>query len=233
MPPMRTILITGAQGFIGRHVARAAALRGDRVVGIGLGEWTEETWRKWGLSAWHEVELTVENLVSCAVVPDVVVHCAGSASVGFSIENPAQDFRNTVSTTLEVLEYMRTHAPDAALVYPSSGAVYSRATQLPIGEDAQLDAISPYGFHTKIAEDLCRSYGGSFGTRLAIVRIFSAYGIELRKQLLWDACRKAALGDRHFGGTGRETRDWLSLEDVARLMLVAGEHADTVAPTVN
>jgi UDP-glucose 4-epimerase len=230
---MRTILVTGAQGFIGRHVCRAAAVRGDHVVGIGLGEWTEETWRSWGLSAWHELDLTLANLVDCAVMPDIVIHCAGSASVGFSVENPAQDFRSTVSTTLEVLEYLRTCAPDAALVYPSSGAVYGRATALPISEETPLAPISPYGVNKKIAEELCRSYGRSFGIRVAIVRIFSAYGMELRKQLLWDACRKAMLGDSRFGGTGRETRDWVNVEDVARLLLIAGDHADTSASTVN
>jgi UDP-glucose 4-epimerase len=230
---MRTILVTGAQGFIGRHVSHAAALQGDRVIGIGLGEWTEETWRRWGLSAWHELDVTVANLVAYAGTPDIVIHCAGSASVGFSLENPVQDFRRTVGTTLEVLEYLRTCAPEAALVYPSSGAVYGRAATFPISEDSPPAPISPYGVHKKITEDLCRSYGQSFGIRVAIVRIFSAYGIELRKQLLWDACRKAMLGDFRFGGTGRETRDWVHVEDVARLLLIAGDHADVIASTVN
>jgi UDP-glucose 4-epimerase len=163
----------------------------------------------------------------------VVIHCAGSASVGFSLEQPAQDFRSTVGTTLELLEYMRACAPDAALVYPSSGAVYGRALSLPIREDAPLAPISPYGVHKQMAEELCRSYGQSFGIRTAIVRIFSAYGPELRKQLLWDACRKANLGDPRFAGTGRETRDWVHVEDVARLLLIAGGHADKTGTTVN
>lgn len=230
---MRTILVTGANGFIGRHVSRAAAIQGDRVIGIGLGEWTEETWHRWGLSAWHELEVTVANLVAYAGTPDIVIHCAGSASVGFSLENPALDFQSTVGTTLEMLEYLRACAPEAALVYPSSGAVYGVATALPISEETPLAPISPYGVHKKIAEELCRSYGQSFGVRVAIVRIFSAYGKELRKQLLWDACRKTDLSDCSFGGTGRETRDWVNVEDVARLLLIAGDHADINASTVN
>jgi len=230
---MRTILVTGANGFIGRHVSRAAALQGDLVIGLGLGEWTEETWRRWGLSAWNEFEVTVANLVSHAGTPDVVIHCAGGASVGFSLDSPAQDFSSTVGTTLEVLEYLRTCAPEAALVYPSSGAVYGRAVSLPISEETPLAPISPYGVHKRIAEDLCRSYGQSFGIRVAIVRIFSAYGMELHKQLLWDACRKAMVGDSSFGGTGRETRDWVHVEDVARLLLTAADHADTSGTTVN
>ncbi len=230
---MRTILVTGAQGFIGRHVSRAAALQGDRVIGIGLGYWAEETWRSWGLSDWHEIEVTLANLVAHGSTPDLVIHCAGGASVGFSLEHPAQDFQNTVATTLEVLEYMRTCAPEAALVYPSSGAVYGRATALPISEDTPLAPISPYGVHKKIAEELCSSYGRSFGVRSTVVRIFSAYGIELRKQLLWDACRKADADDCRFDGTGRETRDWVNVEDVARLLLMAGDHADAEVSTVN
>ncbi len=161
------------------------------------------------------------------------MHCAGSSSVGFSFENPAQDFERTVGTTLDVLEYLRTGAPRAALVYPSSAAVYGRAGSLPISEATGLAPISPYGVHKVIAEDLCRSYARSFGLRLAIVRVFSAYGLELRKQLLWDACRKATAGDLRFGGSGRETRDWVNVEDVAQLLLVAAEHAGPNAPTVN
>jgi UDP-glucose 4-epimerase len=73
----------------------------------------------------------------------------------------------------------------------------------------------------------------SFGVRVAIVRLFSAYGVELRKQLLWDACRKAVSGDLRFAGSGRETRDWVNADDAARLLIIAGEHAGPDAPVVN
>jgi UDP-glucose 4-epimerase len=230
---MSTILVTGANGFLGRHVSRVAAGLGHYVVGMGHGDWTEETWRDWGLSAWHELDVTLASLVGHAGAPDIVVHCAGSSSVGFSMEYPAQDFERTVSTTLDVLEYLRTCAPKSALVYPSSAAVYGRAATLPIAEESPLAPISPYGVHKKITEDLCQSYGRTFGTRVAIVRIFSAYGVELRKQLLWDASLKALAGDFRFAGSGQETRDWVNAEDVARLLLIAGDHAAPDAPTVN
>lgn len=230
---MSTILVTGANGFLGRHVSRVAAMHGHHVIGLGHGDWAEDTWDQWGLSVWHELDVTVASLVAHVGTPDVLVHCAGSSSVGFSFDNPAQDFDRTVRTTVEVLEYMRTCAPETALVYPSSAAVYGSAATLPISEDSPLAPISPYGVHKKIAEDLCRSYSESFGLRVAIVRIFSAYGAELRKQLLWDACRKALTGDYRFGGTGRETRDWVNGEDVARLLLIAGDHAVPGSAIVN
>ena len=206
---MADILVTGANGFVGRHVSRAAAHEGHTVVGIGHGDWTEDAWRAWGLSAWHELDVTLASLVAHGGEPEVVIHCAGGSSVGFSLDNPAQDFDRTVVTTRDVLEYLRISAPGAALVYPSSAAVYGRATTLPIDEDAPLVPISPYGAHKEIAEGMSRSYAETFGLRVAIVRLFSAYGAELRKQLLWDACRKVAGGDCRFDGTGKQTRDWV------------------------
>jgi UDP-glucose 4-epimerase len=222
---MATVVVTGANGFLGRHVSRVAAEQGNLVIGLGHGDWAEESWRQWGLTAWHELDVTLASLVAHAGKPDVMVHCAGSSSVGFSLENPAQDFDRTVGTTVEVLEYLRTCTPETALVYPSSAAVYGRAAALPIPEESPLAPISPYGVHKKIAEELCRSYSETLGLRVAIIRIFSAYGVELRKQLLWDASRKALLGDCQFSGTGRETRDWVNAEDVAKLLLIAGGHA--------
>lgn len=230
---MNTILVTGANGFLGRHVSQVAAARGHRVIGLGHGDWAEDSWRRWGLSVWHELDVTLAGLVAHVGKPDVLVHCAGSSSVGFSFENPAQDFERTVVTTLEVLEYLRTCAPKTALVYPSSAAVYGRATVLPIVEESPLAPVSPYGVHKVIAEDLCRSYGRTFGLRIAIVRIFSAYGVELRKQLLWDASRKALAGVFQFAGSGQETRDWVNAEDVAQLLLIAADHAGSEAPIVN
>ena len=225
--------VTGANGFIGRHACKAASAAGYQVFGIGHGDWTEDTWRGWGLSAWHELDVSLSSLAAHAGQPDAIIHCAGSGSVGFSLENPAQDFERTVDTTVEVLEFIRTCSPSTRLVYPSSAAVYGRARTLPIQEGSPLAPVSPYGMHKKIAEDLCRSYSSNFGLQVAIVRIFSAYGRELRKQLLWDASQKVRHGVHDFAGTGMETRDWVSVEDVATLLLTACDYASGDAVVVN
>jgi UDP-glucose 4-epimerase len=104
---------------------------------------------------------------------------------------------------------------------------------MPIAVDDPLNPASPYGLHKKMAEDLCRAYGRHFGVRSALVRLFSIYGVGLRKQLLWDACGKIGGGDPTFGGTGRETRDWLHVEDAAALMLHGAHHASVACPVVN
>ena len=229
----RPVLITGAYGFIGRHVARALAAEGLTIIGIGHGAWSREQWRKWGISEWHAADVNFDNLVTHAGLPQAVVHCAGSGTVGFSATHPHQDYQRTVATTAAVLEFVRLYAKDAAVVYPSSAAVYGYARRLPIAETEAPSPVSAYGVHKQMAEQLCAAYARHFGIKAAIVRLFSVYGNGLRKQLLWDACSKLRRGEAEFFGTGAELRDWLHVEDAATLLALARRHASTACPVVN
>jgi UDP-glucose 4-epimerase len=221
----RIALVTGAFGFIGRNVARVLASRGWKVIGLGHGVWSRQEWQAWGIEEWHTCDVTIDSLLTYANDPDILVHCAGSGSVGFSMTHPLQDYQRTVQTTLNVLEFMRLHSPKIRFVYPSSVAVYGNAESLPITEITPLNPVSPYGFHKKIAEDLCISYARNFGAAIAIVRLFSVYGRHLRKQLLWDACTKISRGDYTFFGSGLEKRDWLHINDAAELLLHSYDYA--------
>ena len=226
-------VVTGAHGFVGRYAARHFAAQGWEVVGLGHGGWGESEWAAWGLKEWHPCEVTLDTLLTYGREPEAIIHCAGSGSVGFSLAHPVQDFNRTVRTTLEVLEYIRLHTPKARLVYPSSAGVYGVVETMPITEAAPLAPLSPYGMHKRMAEDLCRSYCRFFGVSATILRFFSLYGPELRKQLLWDACTKLRRREMLFPGTGEETRDWLHVRDGASLLFAAAEHAGTECPIVN
>lgn len=230
---MKAAVVTGAFGFIGRHVARHLAARGWMVVGIGHGAWTREEWRRWGLADWRTTDITLDALVTYGGQPALVMHCAGGASVAQSVAHPYQDFQRTVATTAAVLEYVRLHAKTARVVLVSSAGVYGDAGPGPILEAVSLDPVSPYGIHKKMAEDLCLGFGRSAGVASIVVRLFSVYGPGLRKQLLWDACRKIAQDDLEFFGTGREVRDWLHVEDAASLLALAAQHASCTRPVVN
>ena len=228
----RIALVTGARGFLGRHVARLLADRGYTVHGVGHGRWKSGEGSQWGLASWREGEVAIGNLLDL-VAPELVVHCAGGASVAFSVEHPLLDFQRSVDSTAAVLEYARLRAPGAAVVLLSSGSLYGSHEQGAVPESAPLSPRSPYAAHKRLAEELCGAYGRFFGLRSVVVRLFSVYGPGLRKQLLWDACTRLARGDATFAGTGGETRDWLHVEDAARLIVQAASQASSSSPVVN
>lgn len=219
----RCALITGAHGFIGRYIARGFSEADHRVIGIGHGDWPAHESAHWGLDEWHNSDITMDELLQCHETPDVLVHCAGSGSVGFSMQHPMTDFERTVWTTHYVLEYIRTRSPNTILLYLSSAAVYGVCSDLPIAESTPVRPVSPYGYHKQISEDICRMYSDIYGLKVAIVRMFSVYGEGLKKQLLWDTCEKIRLGSTHFWGTGEETRDWIHVEDAAKAVLAISD----------
>ena len=227
------VLVTGANGFIGRHVARLFSRNGYLVIGVGHGDWPSEEWKRWGLSAWFPVDVNLKNLKRWAGAPSTIVHCAGGSSVAFSINDPIADFERTVVTTAHVIEFVRESGISCRVVYPSSASVYGNVKSVPIREECQPAPISQYGVHKLMAEQMISSYSRQFGIHAAIVRLFSVYGCGLQKQLLWDACGKFAKEDLVFAGTGSEIRDWLHVEDAADLILAATGRASTDCPTVN
>lgn len=227
------VLITGANGFIGKYVAKYYKSKGYQVIGIGHGDWVQAEYHVWGIDEWHKCDITLENLILYANNPEIIVHCAGSGSVEFSIHHPLADFQRTVSTTYAVLEYIKTASMKTKLIYPSSAAVYGLIQSLPIKENQGLHPISPYGIHKKMAEEACNLYAKQYGISVIIMRLFSVYGDELKKQLLWEACEKINKGASEFWGSGEEKRDWIHIHEVAELMYLAGEKADSQCECVN
>ena len=222
---MKAALVIGAAGFLGRNTAVALHSHRYAVSGIGHPFKPGESPRNFGVDDWMEADVTLDSLSAMRGEFDLIVHCAGSGSVGYSITHPKEDFDKTVNTTLAVLEYMRLRNRDARLIYPSSAAVYGMKPDRPIHEDDPLSPVSPYGFHKKIAEQLCESYWRAYNLRISIIRFFSLYGNGLKKQLLWEACSRFSENDKGamFFGTGEETRDWLHVTDASNLIEIMAE----------
>lgn len=228
----RRALVTGAHGFIGRHAARDLARAGWHVAGIGHGDWDPAELRAYGIADWSAADIDPGSLRAFGRV-DLIIHCAGGASVAASLADPYADFMRGVASTAAILEFARRQTTPPSVVYPSSAAVYGNTSAVPIREDVTPAPVSPYGMHKTMAEDLCRFSAQHGGIPVAIVRLFSAYGAGLRKQLLWDACNKILAGDLTFSGTGEEVRDWIHVDDAAALLVTAAEHASLDAPIVN
>lgn len=222
---MKRVLVTGAHGFLGRHTAAYFKKHGYEVIGIGHGFWKNENFENFGIDQWIEADIEICSLSKITKRIDCVVHCAGGSLVGPSLVYPLAEFQKTVTSVAHVLEYIRVSQSAALLIFPSSAAVYGNKKDCPMPESESLHPVSPYGFYKKIAEELCESYAGNFNIPVAVIRFFSIYGNGLKKQLLWDACTKLSSNNREiiFYGTGKETRDWLHIEDAVRLIYNLGQ----------
>ncbi len=227
-------IVTGCAGFIGRHCTRKLAAENHTILGLDASPMPMA--EDWGVTHFDQAPvnaIALEDATARYGLPQCVIHCAGSGSVPASFENPYADFMANVQSALEVLDFSRRNGGKVKVVLISSAAVYGNFSSLPLAESMAGQPASPYGAHKKIMEEPAASYGKKFAVPSVCVRLFSGYGSGLRKQLLWDACRKAAQGDFSFSGSGEEKRDWLHVSDAAGLLCLAAERASTSAPVIN
>jgi UDP-glucose 4-epimerase len=224
---MKSILITGTAGFLGRYVAQHFSDLGWTIIGID--NVAPENAPLPLLSSYHSLKLpdAALNDIIRKHAPEVCIHCAGSASVGQSVADPVRDFYANTVLTFEVLNALRLHAPKCRFILLSSAAVYGNPETLPVTEQHAPAPISPYGFHKLQCEQLCREFAEMYGLQTASLRIFSAYGPGLHRQVLWDICRKVIIQKSlTLQGTGKESRDFIHALDIARAI----HTVSTVAP---
>lgn len=218
-------LITGTSGFIGGSFGRYAAQAGHVVMGTGRSPQSSKKWP--GLYASVSGTENLSVLIR-DFLPDVVVHAAGTASVGASLNDPLNDFRGSVQTCANVLEAVRQSGTAPLVVIPSSAAVYGNPVSLPVDEEVPLQPISPYGFHKAACELLAREYAECFGLKVIICRLFSVCGPAQRRLLVWELYQQLAGPEKiaWLDGTGKETRDFLYIDDLtsALLGLIEGLH---------
>jgi UDP-glucose 4-epimerase len=225
----RAVLVTGGTGFLGRTLVAALLDRGDQVVVISRSDKAIDP-RCFTVRA----EL---NQLDLSYLPPLdyqsCFHFAGASSVPLSWQHPLKDFADSLPGTVGLIHFLARYHPHCRLLVASSAAVYGNPTILPVKESAKIAPISPYGVHKAAIELLCEHYARLLQLPIIILRIFSAYGPSLRKQLLWDTTQKLATaavsGHRtiSLGGSGVESRDFLHCRDVARAAILL---ADTPQP---
>ncbi len=165
------LLIVGAGGFLGAHFRAVAVERGWELVAASRHPTADAPGCELLDSA--SVAACVE-----AVSPGLVVNLAGAPSVVGSWQRPAESFAVNATGALNLLEAVSAHAPGAHLICLSSAAVYGdpAAAAMPLGEEAPVAPVSPYGAAKAAMEDHCGLYARSRGLEIAVVRAFNLLG---------------------------------------------------------
>jgi UDP-glucuronate 4-epimerase len=221
-----SVLLTGAAGFIGSHVAERLLASGEEVVGLDLfDDFYDPRVKEANLArarartAFHEVRGDIRDRALLARLPDhvdAVVHLAARAGVRPSIAHPELYASVNVDGSLALLELARARGI-GTFVFASSSSVYGNNAKVPFSEDDPVDhPISPYAATKKAGELLCHSYHHLHRLGVVALRFFTAYGPRQRPDL---AIHKFArlLSDRRplpVFGDGSTARDYTYIDDV-------------------
>lgn len=229
----RTLMITGAGGFLARHVAARFREAGWRTTGIGRSDPDRVAAR---YDAFQLDDLSDSARIASLIEkfePDVVAHLAAPSSVPESLRRPLADFESHTLPTARLLDGIRTSARPARLLLLSSAAVYGNPQSLPVAETAPAAPISPYGYHKLCQEILCDEYLHVYGVPVVKARVFSVFGEGLRRLAVWDLTRRALNGETTVLGTGEEMRDYLYAGDVADALHTIVERASFDGSAIN
>ena len=229
------ILVTGASGFVGRHLLREIAeSRPDwAVTGWYLGEEPKSPPNV----RWTAVDLQSPAAVSACVfdaAPTQVVHLAAAADVGGSFTKARQTWSINVMGTLNLLEALREHALDASLLLVSSSEVYGDSFNagIPLDEMAPVSPQNPYAASKVAAELLARTYAKR-GLKLAVARPFNHIGPGQSEHFAVSAfARQLArieaglqVPELHVGNLDAQ-RDFTDVRDIVRGYLALASTSD-------
>ncbi|MEX2044830.1 MAG: NAD-dependent epimerase/dehydratase family protein [Opitutus sp.] len=230
---MAHILVTGAAGFIGSHTTDLLLGAGHRVTGVD----DFRTGRRANLAAafahpgfsFEETNVAEPGALSGIVAgatPEAIIHLAALVSVQESIANPELNYALNVHATHLVAEAARGHGV-SRIVFASSAAIYGDNTDLPLREDAAKRPISPYGAAKLASETLLLGHGAAFGITVRCHRYFNVFGPRQDPASpysgvisIFERCHREGRPVTIYGD-GRQTRDFISVHDVARANLLA------------
>ncbi len=223
------ILVTGAAGFIGMHVAQLLTARGDTVVGCdNLNDYYDPKLKYARLDRllagpnFRFEKLDVADRDAMAALFererfDRVVHLAAQAGVRYSLVNPHAYVDTNVVGFLQILEGCRHHGV-GHLVYASSSSVYGGNTVMPFSEEHGVDhPVSLYAATKKANELMAHTYSHLYGLATTGLRFFTVYGPWGRPDMALFLFTRAILEGRPIDvfNHGRMVRDFTYIDDIA------------------
>jgi len=215
-------VITGGSGFIGQALLRRLRADGADVTAVDLNPCPVP-----GVRA-VQADVGEPGVLDAYVTSgSVVFHLAAHADVAASVSNPRRDFENTFRPLFEVLESAR--RAGARVIFPSTASVFDLGSAMPLAETAPKRPSSPYGAAKLAGEAYCIAYHRAFGLDVRVARMFSVYGIGMRRFFIHDVVRKLQRDSTRLEilGDGAQVRDYLYIDDAVEglLHIAAAGHA--------
>lgn len=220
----KRVLVTGAGGFIGSHLAEELVRQGASVRAFvrytsrsdnGLLELADPKIAA-DLDVYRGDLANPEAVAGAMADRDYVLHLGALIPIPYSYRHPREYVSANVEGTLNVLEAARRHDV-VRIVQTSTSEVYGTALTVPISEDHRLHPQSPYAASKVAADQLALSYQRSFGTPVVVARPFNTYGPRQSARAVIPTILTQALARSEIElGATRPTRDFLYVEDNVR-----------------
>ena len=243
----RTVLVTGAAGFIGAALSIRLLQRGDRVVGLdNLNDYYDPSLKQARLrqieatapvGSWRFERMALEDEPALMALfaderPQVVVNLAAQAGVRYSLENPAAYIQSNLVGFGNVLEGCR-HYGTENLVYASSSSVYGGNRNLPFHERQPVNhPVSLYAASKKANELMAHTYSHLYGLPATGLRFFTVYGPWGRPDMAPMLFARAILAGEPIKvfNYGKMQRDFTYIDDIVEGVIRCCDKPATVNP---
>jgi nucleoside-diphosphate-sugar epimerase len=238
-------LITGADGFIGSHLA-------ERLLGEGavVSVWVRPRsvtgtvgfeLRNLGPVQERFQEIVAADIAGadavhrvCDIEPAVIFHLAADAYVERSFEQPQEVLRTNLGGTLTVLQAVRRRPSIERVVITSSSEVYGSAQTERIDETHPLEPTSPYASSKLAADRMAVAYHRTYGSAVAVIRPFNTYGPRHVYDVIPKFVNLALRGKPlEIYGAGTQSRDFTYVDDMVEAFMHMGRHPAAIGRVVN
>ena len=233
----RTILLTGAAGFIGSHTAEALLNRGDRVIGLdNFNEYYSTAQKEANaqeLAKYPQFKMKRGDIRDKPLLEeifaeyqfDAVIHLAAMAGVRASVDAPEYYFDVNLNGTLLLLESAKRHGKPN-FIFASTSSAYGRTKQIPFVETDTADRpLAPYPASKRAAEILGHAYHHMHQMDFTAVRFFTVYGPRNRPDMLpflvMENIRKGS--QLTLYNDGQMHRDWTYVLDIVQGLVAAAD----------
>lgn len=226
---MKKILITGGAGFIGSHVAEAFLQKGYKVIILDKAV-VKNAKNFFKNASFYNADLNNISLIKKIIQkekPDIISHHASTlVGVKQSILNPQTAFQDIIMAA-NLFEAAK-NTTVRQIIFSSSANIYDKKSPIPITESSPVNPLSPYGITKLAIENYCEYLKKMWKMRFAIFRYFNVYGPRQRSTndagIIPLLINRGLKNERVIiNGTGKQTRDFTYVKDIAQANVLAAE----------